>query len=220
MTYVYGATLRGTQEFLEEEALGNRSDVDRPQGERNCDIAMVGAKALFAGIEGTVPAAAQAMRWLKNVCKSVPKNTRMEWTTPIGFKAQHDYQKVKEVRVRISSCGVNRVLVHDLLDECNPQRMQNAVAPNFIHSLDASHKALTALAMEKLGHKFVGIHDSFGTHPCNVDDLHTVLRREFVEMYSRDVLGDFLWEVGGTGSVPKPGKLDITKVLTSEFFFC
>lgn len=219
MTYVYGATLRGTAEFLEEEALSAREDV-KVKGERNVDIANVGAKALFAGIEGTVPAAAAAMRWLKEVCRTVPKNTRMEWTTPTGFKVQHDYQKVEEVRVRINSCGVNRIMFHEKLDECNPSQMQNAIAPNFVHGMDASHLTFTALAMKKLGYSFVGIHDSFGTHPCDVDQMHVVIRQEFVNLYDkRDVLLDFLWEVGGTGELPKRGTLDLHKVMHSEFFF-
>ena len=220
MTYVYGATLRGTSDFLETEALSTRTDV-KEKGERNCDIALVGAKALFAGIEGTVPAAAAGMRWLKDVCRTVPKNTRMEWTTPTGFKVQHDYQKVEEVRVRINSCGVNRIMFHEKLEECNPAQMQNAVAPNFVHALDASHLTLTALAMKQRGFAFVGIHDSFGTHPCDVDELHIVLREEFVAMYEKsDVLMDFLWEVGGVGDVPKKGNLDLRKIIKSEFFFC
>lgn len=219
MTYVYGATLRGTAEFLEAEALTGREDV-KEKGERNCDIANVGAKALFAGIEGTVPAAAEAMRWLKEVCRTVPKNTRMEWTTPTGFKVQHDYQKIEEVRVRINSCGVNRIMFHEKLPECNPNQMQNAIAPNFVHALDAAHLTFTALVCKHDGLSFVGIHDSFGTHPCDVDQMHVIIRDEFVKMYTeRDVLLDFLWEVGGVGELPKRGKLDLNKVRTSEFFF-
>lgn len=220
MTYVYGATLRGTSEFLEMEALSGRED-SKEEGERNCDIANVGAKALFAGIEGTVPAAAQAMRWLKEVCRTVPKNTRMEWTAPTGFKVQHDYQKIEQVRVRINSCGVNRIMFFEPLDECNPSQMQNAVAPNFVHALDASHLTFTALAMKADGKSFVGIHDSFGTHPCDVDDMQQIIRQEFVQLYEKhDVLMDFLWEVGGTGEVPKRGDLQLKEVLNSEFFFC
>lgn len=220
MTYVYGATLRGTSEFLEAEVLDGREE-SKEKGERNCDIANAGAKALFAGIEGTVPAAAEAMRWLKEVCRTVPKNTRMEWTAPTGFKVQHDYQKIEEVRVRINSCGVNRIMFFEPLDECNPSQMQNAIAPNFVHALDASHLTFTAITMQQMGLSFVGIHDSFGTHPCDVDTMQATLRSTFVTMYeSRDVLMDFLWEVGGTGEVPRKGNLDLQKVVSSEFFFC
>ena len=220
MTYVYGATLRGTAEWLEINALADRKEGEA-KGERNCDVATYGAKALFTGIEATVPAAAEAMRWLRGVCRTVPKGKRMVWTAPTGFKVQHDYQEVDQVRVRINSCGVNRILFHEALDSTSPSKMQNAIAPNFVHALDASHLTFTALSMKAAGRDFVGIHDSFGTHPCDVDDMQFIIRETFVWMYeSNDVLANFLWEVGGTGEVPKKGNLDLQKVKTSEFFFC
>lgn len=220
MTYVYGATLRGTAEFLEEEALSQREDV-KLEGQRNCDIATYGAKMLFTGIEQAVPAAAATMRWLREACRTVPKGQRMEWTTPTGFKVQHDYQEVEEVRVRINSCGVNRVMIYEPLDETNPNKMQNAVAPNFVHALDASHLTMTANKMNSAGLQMVAIHDSFGTHPCDVEQMNKILRQEFVDLYTHnDVLLDFLWEVGGTGEIPKKGNLDLELVKTSEFFFC
>jgi len=99
--------------------------------------------------------------------------------------------------------------------------MQNAVSPNFVHALDASHLTLTALEMQKAGLDIVGIHDSFGTHPCDVDTLHTAIRTAFVEMYRADnMLANFLWEVDGIGEVPMRGTLNLLDVLDSEFFFC
>ena len=99
--------------------------------------------------------------------------------------------------------------------------MQNAIAPNFVHALDASHLTMTALAMKKLGLSMVGIHDSYGTHPSDVTAMHTCIRTSFVELYEgRNVLSDFLWEVNGIGSAPMRGTLDLRKVLDSEFFFC
>jgi len=220
MTYVYGATLRGTAEFLEQEALHDREDV-KLEGQRNCDVATYGAKMLFSGIEATVPAAAQAMRWLKEACRTVPKGQRMEWTTPTGFKVQHDYQDVEQVRVRINSCGVNRVMIYEPLDSTNPSKMQNAIAPNFVHALDASHLTMTANRMNKEGLQMVAIHDSFGTHPCDVAQMNSILREEFVNLYTHnDVLLDFLWEVGGTGEAPKKSSLNLQEIKNSEFFFC
>jgi DNA-directed RNA polymerase len=99
--------------------------------------------------------------------------------------------------------------------------MQNAVSPNFVHALDASHLTLTALEMKAQGLDIVGIHDSFGTQPCDVDALHTAVRTAFVEMYRADnVLSNFLWDVSGIGEVPMRGTLDLRGVLESEFFFC
>lgn len=219
MTYVYGATLRGCSEDLGMVVDSVRNDSDAEKGERNVDISMAGAKALFGGIEATVPAAANGMRWLQQAIKTAPRG-RLEWTAPTGFKVQHDYQKLEEVRVRINSCGVTMIMFREFTDETNAHSMRNAISPNFVHALDASHLTFTALGMKRLGLDFVGIHDSFGTHACDVDVLHKVIRTEFVGMYTHfDVLENFLWEIGGVGEMPKKGKLDLNRVLDSEFFF-
>jgi DNA-directed RNA polymerase len=161
------------------------------------------------------------MQWLRSVAKQQPRGQRMEWTAPTGFKVQHDYQDFDEVRVKLRSCGVETAIVREYNDDTRPLPMQNAIAPNFVHALDASHLTFTALAMKALGLDMVGIHDSFGTHPSDVDALHTCIREQFVYLYQgRNVLSEFLWEVNGIGEVPMRGTLDLERVLESEFFFC
>lgn len=220
MTYCYGATVRGTTEFVQghvEYDLG----IPWPEGIRPYDYCQYAAIKLFTGIASTVPSAEATMQWLKSVAKAQPKGKRMEWTSPTGFLVQHDYQDYDEVRVKIRSCGMTAVLVRDYNDSTRAVPMQNAVAPNFVHALDASHLTYTALAMGAAGLSMVGIHDSFGTHPCDVSQMHTIIREEFVSMYSSNsVLNEFLWQVGGTGNAPMRGTLDLSKVLSSEFFFC
>jgi DNA-directed RNA polymerase len=123
--------------------------------------------------------------------------------------------------VKLRSCGVVEAIVREYNEDTKPLPMQNAVSPNFVHALDASHLTLTALDMQKRGLDIVGIHDSFGTQPCDVDSLHTAVREAFVSMYRADnVLSNFLWDVDGIGEVPMRGTLDLQEVLNSEFFFC
>jgi DNA-directed RNA polymerase len=99
--------------------------------------------------------------------------------------------------------------------------MQNDFAPNFVHALDASHLVFTALGMKAQDLHIAGIHDSFGTHACDVASMHSVIRDEFVHLYQgRNVLSEFLWEVNGVGEVPMRGTLDLDSVRDSEFFFC
>jgi DNA-directed RNA polymerase len=99
--------------------------------------------------------------------------------------------------------------------------MQNAIAPNFVHALDASHLTLTALDMKSKALQMVGIHDSFGTHPCDVDEMHRSIREKFIHLYSdRHILSSFLFDVGVHGEAPLMGSLDLSGVRTSEFFFC
>jgi DNA-directed RNA polymerase len=220
MTYCYGATLRGTVDFV-HTYVQHDMGLSFPADVRPYDYAVYAAKKLFTGIAATVPAAESAMQWLKGVAKQMPKGMRMEWTSPTGFLVQHDYQDYDEIRVRIRSCGVETALVREFNDDTRPAPMQNAISPNFVHALDASHLTLTANRMKALGLHMVGIHDSFGTHPSDVDAMNLCIRQAFIELYKgRNVLSEFLWEVGGIGEVPMRGTLDLDRVLDSEFFFC
>ena len=219
MTYVYGATLRGTAQFI--LGLLEEAGAELPKGIQAFSVCLYLARKLFQGIGYTVPAAEYGMHWLKNVAKSVPKGKRMEWTAPTGFLVQHDYQAFEEVRVELRSCGVRTMLVHEPTDGTRPVQMQNAVAPNFIHMLDASHWTLTALDMKRQGLAAVGIHDSYGTHPSSVDEMHVSIRSTFVRMYSdKHILSSLMFDVGVHGEAPCLGSLDLSGVLTSEFFFC
>lgn len=220
MTYVYGATLRGTVDYVQdyvESVMGLKF----PEHVRAYDYAAYAAKKLFQGIAATVPAAEAAMQWLKNIAKQMPKGQRMEWTSPTGFLVQHDYQDYDEVRVRLRACGLEYVLIREYNEDTKAIPMQNAIAPNFVHALDGAHLTMCSLNMKRRGLHIVGIHDSFGTHPCDVAELHSAIRESFVELYqSRNVLAEFLWEVNGVGELPMRGTLDLDSVRNSEFFFC
>lgn len=218
MTYVYGATLKGTAEFVRDYIECDKR-IPWPENALPHEYSRYCAKKLFQGIEGAVPAAAEAMRWLRGIAQQQPNGKRMEWTTPTGFIVQHDYIAFDEVRIKLRSCGLTDVLIRNYNDDTQPIRMQNAISPNFVHALDASHVTLTASAMQDVGCSMVGIHDSFGTHACDVPVMHRILREQFVSMYNRNMLGEFLWDVGAVSELPQRGNLELSQVVESEFFF-
>lgn len=220
MTYVYGATLRsvadGICSFLDEQGYDYKVS-----GVSDGKMAMYLAKLLFKAIEDTVPAAANAMRWLKQVVREHPRDKPIEFTTPHGLVVHHDYPDSEQTRVRVRSCGIEYVVMHNDLNTSKSTRMQNAISPNFVHALDACHLAKTALRMKNLGLDMAVIHDSFGTHAADVDLMHGCIREAFVEMYAdTDQLKAFAEEVGTNVTYLGQGTLDINEVLESEFFFC
>ncbi len=220
MTYVYGATLRGTCDFV-QTYVENETSWAWPDESKSYLYSQYAAKKLFQGIAATVPSAEYAMQWLRGVAREQPKGKRMEWRSPTGFLVQHDYQAFVDKKVFIRSCGLHAVLVRESTEDTRPVQMQNAIAPNFVHALDAAHITFTALGMKNAGLSMVGIHDSFGTHACDVDTLHSETRKAFHNMYSKgNILGEFMWDVGYVGEMPMRGNFDLTQVLDSEFFFC
>jgi DNA-directed RNA polymerase len=63
--------------------------------------------------------------------------------------------------------------------------MRSAISPNYIHSLDAELLRRVALRLERDGiDNSDWIHDSFGCHPNNVEQLLFVTKDEF-KMLSR-----------------------------------
>ena len=48
------------------------------------------------------------------------------------------------------------------LDKIKPQKAVQAVAPNFIHSIDAAHMHAVMLAAKAEAIEVVGVHDCFG----------------------------------------------------------
>lgn len=223
MTYVYGATLRGTAEHIEQmlgreilPALGMKW-LDEFKTFEHC---MYIAKRLFAGIAAAVPAAAAAMHWLKEVAAQQPNGRRMTWRTPTGFWVQHDYQEFIDTRLKLNSCGVMFIMLREWGDGTRQHSMKNAISPNFVHAMDASHLTMVANAMHSDELDMVAIHDSFGTHPCDVSKMHQHIREQFVKLYSStSILAEFLWDVGGVGEPPMLGSLELGEVLDSEFMF-
>jgi DNA-directed RNA polymerase len=219
MTYVYGATLRGTARYIEEVIAQDMPHVVYPDPNRSFMYCSYCARKIFEGIEATVPAAASAMRWLKSIARQM-SNKPLKWKTATGFQVIHDYPQYNLKRVTLHSCGVNMVTVKEIQKGTNSVHMQNAIAPNLVHAQDAAHMTMVADYMREAGMKLSGVHDSFGTHACDVRGMHKIIREQFVKLYeSKNTLAEFLWDVGGVGEVPSRGTLDIRGILDSEFAF-
>ncbi len=110
-------------------------------------------------------------------------------------------------------------------------RMKTGVAPNFVHSMDASHLVL-CICLANDGdaiEDFAVIHDSFGTHAASSDIFAAALRKSFVEMYSEsNVLEQFKQDMGTIAGgkftedapeLPRGKKMDLTQVIDSKYCF-
>ncbi|KAI1327500.1 DNA-directed RNA polymerase [Xylariaceae sp. FL0255] len=110
------------------------------------------------------------------------------WTTPLRMPIVQPYRK-NGTRT-VSTCMQDFVLtIPDRSDPVNRRKQLQAFPPNFIHSLDASHMLLSALACDDQGLTFAAVHDSFWTHAADVDVMNTVLRDAFIRIHSEDVIG-------------------------------
>lgn len=111
----------------------------------------------------------------------------MMWTSLAGFPViQHYHEKHhREIRTALQQITLRKTTSKSTV---NLRKQMNAMAPNFIHSLDAIHLLMTNLAAKSQGIAFAAVHDSFWTHPRDVETLNQLIRQEFVRLHSSGVL--------------------------------
>ena len=116
---------------------------------------------------------------------------------------------------------------HGAGDKLDKHKQTNGIAPNFVHSYDACHLMKTVIEAYADIQSFAVVHDSFGTHACNMELLSETLRKTFIKLYKDDVLKKFADEQTASPAVcktvipefPKYGKLNLNEVKDAEFFF-
>ena len=144
------------------------------------------------------------------------------WTTPDGLPVVQKYMAKKKKRLDITVAG-RRMRNQFMLptDKVDPRKMGSSISPNVIHSLDATHIRMVALAAEQEGILSLAmIHDSFGCHAADAPRFFQIIREEFVSLYSGDVAEGLNKDLsGGTVTLPEMGNLDLMGVLDTDFSF-
>jgi len=229
MTFAYSVTSAGIRNQILDE-IRKRQDGDYLPGTPDWEAAAFLAPLVEQAIRGVVDRAAEAMDWLKGVSKIISKqDIPTGWTTPLGFRVLQPYLKSKGQRIKLWFQGVEMKLQLTFEgDKIDGAKQQSAVAPNYVHSLDACHLMMTVNRMVDITDSFAVIHDSFGVHACDVDELHYALRDEFINLYSDEVLVNFYQEsllrIPGeewpnVPSPPEAGDYNLEEVRDADFFF-
>jgi DNA-directed RNA polymerase len=252
MTFAYSVTSTGIRNQIDEE-MRKRQDGEFLAGTPNWKAAQHLAPFVEEAIREVVNRAAEAMDWLKQCATFTSKaGLRVRWKTPLGFPVLQPYVKTtrKVLKVYIAGLKVRAMLSHtDKAVEKDGKRLRlsiqeptdipatlkqaSSVAPNFVHSLDASHLMMVVNRMvdEGITVNFSMIHDSFGVHACDVDEMHYAIRDEFIKLYtSGDIMRDTFAQLamylpddeGQRGALPYPpeaGDLNLEEVRDADFFF-
>jgi len=113
-------------------------------------------------------------------------NVPLTWFTPAGVQITQLYNKTITKKASIVLGSKTKSVVFRELTESSDRRKQvQAIIPNIVHSLDSAH---LMLILEK-AHKFgiidvLTIHDCFGTHPNDMENLKKLIILEFVKIYT------------------------------------
>jgi len=222
MTLPYGSRPGSWKDFIVDDYLkaGYWPELDKDRHEK---AAAYLSRRLAGAIADVVVKAREAMEWLQKGSTLILKNgyDRIQWITPSGFPVTQVYWEQEEHRINTKLCGNAKLRIRKDDDEPKKSRHRNGIAPNFVHSLDASHLTLTTLAAKAAGiDAFAMIHDDYGTHAADADTLYRIIREVFVSMYEKhDVLSEFHSAYAMLPEPPSMGTLDLSQVLDSPYFF-
>ncbi|XP_028550491.1 DNA-directed RNA polymerase 2B, chloroplastic/mitochondrial isoform X1 [Dendrobium catenatum] len=219
MTSVYGVTYIGAREQIKRRLKERGLIIDDTQLFRaSCYAARITLTALGEMFE----AARAIMTWLGDCAKLIAsENQTVRWTTPLGLPVVQPYRKIGRHIIKTS---LQVLSLQQDTDKVMVKRQRTAFPPNFVHSLDGSHMMMTAVACKKAGLNFAGVHDSYWTHACDVDEMNRILREKFVELYETPILENLLASFqlsfpSLSFPLPERGDFNIKDVLDSTYFF-
>lgn len=230
MVVPYAATFHACMQYT-ADGVEERLAKGEPNfyGGNLSDFTVYGAKKIWKAIEETVIAATGAMRWISDAARQYSRVSDVpyiEWVVPTGFLVWQNKPQLKAHRVDTFLDGKRlQVRYQEAKKNLDPRTMASSTPPSFVHSLDAAHMTMTIeYAINNGVHDFAAVHDSFGTHACNMPMFNLCIREAFVDMYQVDVLKMLKDHMERNTPEPLPdlpeqGSLVLEGVLDSEFFF-
>lgn len=202
---------------------------------------------IYDSINQVIAGAGKVMEWFVHVADVLGSfNLPVRWTTPVGFKASMKKFALKNVKFKVNFHGdslnqftfkIPKVLEEkdengNVIYELDVAKMKSGIAPDIVHSLDASLIMSVAARCAKEGIDYLCmIHDSLGSHCCFSSRFNRIIREQFVEMFEQDILENLYQEF--RSQIPadqqnlllspeqfgiKYGDYDLNEMLSS--FFC
>ena len=249
MTYSYGSKQYGFKNQIQEDIMHpllrecNKTGADFPFSYDNgYRASSYIARLLWDAVVDSVKRPAQLMDWLTDAASKVAKEKfempdgtmhamPVRWTTPLGFPVMQSYYDTNPRRVKTS---INGSLIYLTLKEQTDQictrKSAQAMAPNTVHSWDASHLVLSVSRAAEAGiTSFSQIHDSFATVAGDTDEYWHIIRESMVEMYEAgDIVHNLYLELRAQmkpenrDDIPLPpnkGTLDLAQTVESRYSF-
>jgi DNA-directed RNA polymerase len=244
MTLPYGSGRYGFQNQI-KEFLKGLNDKSRPtfwKGETYGAAVSYMAGLIFDSLATSSRSAVEAMEFFKVCARLASKSDApILWTAPNGLPVQQAYPAMTMKRIDTMLAGGVRcqqqfqvaVTEDDGVKMLNSKKQVSGIAPNIIHSLDASALMLTVVKAKAEGIVlFLMVHDSFGCHMADAPRLSMIVRETFAEMYAGSVVLDglvadltnninvsTLAKGKEIPAAPAHGSLQINEVLDSKYFF-
>lgn len=230
MTLAYGSKQYGFGNQLMEDIIKPdiQADDKSPFNGHAQACAKYLAKLIWDAVSTTVIKAVEGMKWLQECTRMVTKHGQVvSWVTPAGLLVQQQYLEYKMSTHWLRIMGTRlRLYSSEVTGEVDKRHQASGIAPNFIHSLDASHLQIT---VEKCAHKgikhFATVHDSYGTCLEHAGILNKTVKECFYDMYTQyDIIENFREDLQYlTDQIlpepPKKSSLELSCVMNSDYIF-
>lgn len=220
MCDAYGISFYGIQRYMKLEGHVTWLPKD-DQGAGCVELARI----IQAGIGNVLIEPNKGKEWLRDVSNIASDLGKyLEYTVPSGFKVIHYYKKQGTRRSLATLFDRKELVFYTYTDDVDPKAAEQGIAPNYIHSLDASHMFCTIDRMLDSGiHQLCMIHDSYGCPAPYVSIMRALIQETFYEMHKPNQLQRFKEDVETSLGielpfVPERGPLDISQVLHSNYF--
>jgi DNA-dependent RNA polymerase len=123
-----------------------------------------------------------------NISKLMTKlGIPISWVTPAGLNITQDYLKSKRISISTFNRGrTKKMVLKEITDKKDNLKQVEAIIPNIIHSLDATHLIILLLDAQKNGYSpILPVHDCFGCHPNNMKILEYNVKKLFILLYTQ-----------------------------------
>jgi len=242
MTTVYGVTGYGATKQIARQL----KDLETVP----LDVVGPGSKYLskktFESLNELFEASQEIQEWLTKCAVVISKDVgeNVSWVTPLGLPVVQPYNTLSRPPKAITPKNLFNISLQRSyvpVKKLGTVKHKNGFAPNFIHSLDASHMMLTSLHLWSRGVAFASVHDCYWTHASDVETMNAVCREQFVKLHSYPILeklsehfvDKFANDDSAAGlnpveaqrreqlfkNVPSKGDLDLNVVRDSVYFF-
>jgi DNA-directed RNA polymerase len=163
---------------------------------------------------------AKMLRLFQTVAERANKRkVHMSWISPItGFPVVQAYRKptIKRTELKYGDDILKVQLQVWEETTVNETKQKTGAAPNIVHSLDAVH---LTMCIHDANYPVTVVHDSFGSHAGNMDNMFYHVREKFVELYESLPLENILQQLDSEDLIPEKGNLNVRDVLKSDFAF-
>jgi DNA-directed RNA polymerase, mitochondrial len=202
------------------------------------------AKRMEAALRGRTAPADAIMEWLQGAMRPLCDHgvaDKLDFRMPAGFPWKNLYygHRTRTVKTTVEGKKHAMVIAENDTSKFNRKEAVSAVAPNFVHGLDAAAMQLAICEAKARGvADMMAIHDCVGGLACDMDALTDAVRVGFVRTHEAQPTGEqsamplerfreaVLMALPDEAAreklseLPQRGEFDVRQVLASKYFFC